>query len=161
MLQLTKMQTQGHTTDPSSLLNIATIQSLTCPPYRTGLDDETIHTNTLLIDPNIPYLHIITLPTHSQTTYGLTLLVSIQVRWSASIPHDMIPPILKDTRKKLLLQPPMITRRHVDTPRPARDSCTIYIPAFHVKSSTDCYRFFRTTTLHTLCRHLTRYKHRY
>ena len=97
MLQLTKMQTQGHTTDPSSLLNIATIQSLTCPPYRTGLDDETIHTNTLLIDPNIPYLHIITLPTHSQSTYCLTLLASKQVRWSVSILDDLTPHLSQKT----------------------------------------------------------------
>ena len=80
MLQLTDMHAHGHTTDPSSLYDIATVQSLTDRPYHTEFDDEPIRTNTLFIDPNIPYLHIITLPTHSQPTYGITLLASRQVR---------------------------------------------------------------------------------
>jgi hypothetical protein len=65
MLQLTEIHTQGHTTDPSSFPNIATVQSLTGPPYHAEFDDEPIHTNTLFIDPNIPYLHIVTLPIYS------------------------------------------------------------------------------------------------
>jgi hypothetical protein len=91
------MQAQGHTTDPSSFPDIATVQRLTCSPYHTEFDDEPIHTNTLLIDPNIPYLHIITLPTHSQSTYCLTLLASKQVRWSVSILDDLTPHLSQKT----------------------------------------------------------------
>ena len=80
LLYLTEMQTQGHIIDPSSIPNIATVHNRTCPPYHTELDDEHIHSHTLIIDPNIPYLHVITLPTHSLLTYGLTLLASRQVR---------------------------------------------------------------------------------
>jgi hypothetical protein len=75
MLELiTEMQNQGHNTNPSSLPNIATVQSLIGPPYHTKFDSEPILATTLLIDPDIPYLHIITLPIHSHPTYSLTLL---------------------------------------------------------------------------------------
>jgi hypothetical protein len=40
MLHLTEIQFQGHTTDPSSLPNIATVHNRTCPPYHTELDDD-------------------------------------------------------------------------------------------------------------------------
>ena len=97
----------------------------------TELNNEPIHTTTLLVDPNISYPYIITLPTHSQPIYGFTLLASRQVRWSASIPDTMTPPFIpKDTRKTLLLQLTTITRRNVNTPRSARDACTIYYHAF-------------------------------
>jgi len=111
MLHLTEMQSQGHTTDPSSLPNIATVHSRTSPPNHAELDEDPIHINTLLVDPNIPYLHVITLSTHSLLIYGLTLLASRQVRWTVSTPEDLIsqktpPSIPKDTRKSYLLQAP-------------------------------------------------------
>jgi len=135
MLELTEMQTQSHDTNPTSLPNIATVQSFISPPYHTEIDDEPIFTTTLLVDPNIPYLHIITLSTHSQPTYSLTLIASRQVRWSTSIMDTMIPPsIPEDTRNNLLLQVPTTIRRNVITSRPARDPCTIYNPALQGKS---------------------------
>ena len=131
MLHLTEMQSQGRTTDPSSLPNIATVHIRTGPPYHAELDDDPIHSNTLLIHRNIPYLHVITLPTHSLSTYGLTLLASRQVRWTRSFPED--------TRKIYILQIPTITRRIVNPPRLARDPCTIYNPAFQGNTPTECY----------------------
>jgi hypothetical protein len=126
MLQLTKGQTQGLNTYPFSLRTIATVQSLANPPHHTELDEEPIRTTAHLTYPTTPYLHIITLPTHSQPTYGLILLASRQVRWAISILKALDPPTLpNDSRKALLLQVPTITKRNVNNTRPARDSCTI------------------------------------
>jgi len=164
MLRLTEMQSQGHTTYPSSLPNIATVHSRACPPVPHGTrrrpypQQHPPHRAIL----NIPYLHVITLPTHSLPTSGLTLLAGRQVRWTVSTPDGLLPPsIPEDTRKSLLLQIFTISRRIVNPPRPARDPCTIYNPAFQGNNPSDCYMLFRTATHHTLHRYLTRYEHRY
>ena len=92
MLQLTEMQSQGHTIDPSSLPNIDTVHNRACPPYQTELDDDPINIKTLLINPNIPYLHVIALPTHSLLIHGLTLPASRHVRGTVNTPEDLIHP---------------------------------------------------------------------
>jgi hypothetical protein len=91
MLKLDDMQAQVHNTNSASLPNIATVISLTCPPHHADYDDEPIRSNTLLTNPYVPYPHIITIFTHAQPTYGLIMVASRRVIWTASIPKEILP----------------------------------------------------------------------
>jgi hypothetical protein len=154
------MQLQGHNINPNSLLNIATITSLGGSPHHTDYDDEPVRSNTLLTDLNAPHLHIITVPTFSQPTYGLIRIASRQVIWIVGIPDSSIPSTLLNFHlKALLLQVPTFTKCNVDIPRPARDKYTIYCPTFRNKPAIRCYRLFRETVWIILHVHLSTYEH--
>ena len=65
----------------------------------TFLNDEPIAPGTYLTSKHLegtPHAHIITLPTFSPATYGLTLLASRQLRWPTTLPHSSIPPWILD-----------------------------------------------------------------
>ncbi len=40
---------------------------------------------------DVPHAYTITAPTFHPTTYGLTLMASIQLRWTYNIPETYIP----------------------------------------------------------------------
>ena len=91
----------------------------------TFLDDEPIASGTYFTSTHLegtPHAHVITLPTLSPATYGLTLLASRQLRWTTTLPHTCIYSwILDSPRQPLLHQTPTITRANVDRLLLAKD----------------------------------------
>ncbi len=66
-----------------------TVDSMTNIYDTTFLDDEPIASGTYLTSKHLegaPHAHVITLPTFSPATYGLTLLTSRQLRCTATLP---------------------------------------------------------------------------
>ena len=103
-------------------------------PPTTELDDEQIDGPTLIIPRQLasyPYLFRLTLPANSPATTGLLLLASRQAPWTTLIPDSFIPDHLPENlRARLLQQTPTIIRTNNTQPKPARDPCSIYSPAF-------------------------------
>ena len=102
--------------------------------YTTHLDDERISHTTAVISSHLestPHAYIITTPTFSHATYGLTLLVGIQLRWITTLPTECIDDKLpEDLRKTLLAQVPTVTRKNVDKSIAANDTYTIHSEEF-------------------------------
>ena len=122
------------------ILNLAddtgtmTLHPLVEAHHATYLDDERLSQTTTMLSPHmegIPHAYIVTTPTFSPATYGLTLLTSKQLRWKANIQDEYIHAKLPENlRKSLLAQVPTITRKNVDKPNNAKDICTIHCHEF-------------------------------
>ena len=59
-----------------------------------SLDDEPIASGMYLTSKHLdgsPHAHMITLPTFTPATYGLTLLASRQLRWTTTLSQTSIP----------------------------------------------------------------------
>ena len=124
---------------------------LTNTYHTTHLDDERISHTTTLISPHLEgtsHAYIITTPTFSKTTYGLTLLASRQLRWTTNIMNESINAKLPDNlRRSLLAQVPTITRKNVDKPNTAKDTFTIHNHDFQGLSATTAFNLFRAATI--------------
>jgi hypothetical protein len=128
-------------------------------PPSAELDDEPMNNTTLLLPANLtpyPYKIRLTIPTSSPASYGLVILASRQAKGTSPIPEDIIPSnFLDDVRRSLLKQIPKIVRTLISTPKPSRDQCTIYSPAFRNLSPIACLRYMRAAALHKLNKYLT------
>jgi len=110
----------------------------------------------------VPHAYIVTTPTFSSATYGLTLLASTQLRWTTNLPEEYIHTRLPESlRKSLLAQVPTIARKNVDTPNNAKDTCTIHCYELQGLASSDAFNLFRATTIQTLHKYLTAVDHKY
>ena len=72
----------------------------------TFLDDEPIASGTYLTSKHLegtPHAHLVTLPTFSPATYGLTLLASRQLRWTTTPPQTSTPTWIPDNLRHLIL----------------------------------------------------------
>jgi hypothetical protein len=89
------------------------------------VDDHITHT-TNMTSPHldgVPHAYIVTTPTFSPVWYGLTLLASIQLRWTIIMLEECIPAWIPESlRNPLLAQVPTITCKHVDKPINAKDT---------------------------------------
>jgi hypothetical protein len=91
----------------------------------------------------------------------LTLLVSRRLRWKATIPTEYIDDKLpEDLRKTLLAQVPTVTRKNIDKPIAAKDTCTIHSQEFQGLSATAAFILFRAAAIQILHKHLTDVSHR-
>ncbi len=109
-----------------------------------------------------PYSFTKTLPTFSTASYGLMLLASRHTRWSTTNPDPLIPAIITQTiRQVILQQTPTIIRTNTDAPKLSRDACNITSPVFAGLRPTECYRIFRASALHTALKLITTAKYRY
>ena len=128
------------------------------------LDDEQIASGTCVTSHHMegtPHAHVVTLPTFSSGTYGLTLLASRRLRWTTNIPQTNIPSWIPDSlRQPLLSQTPTITKANVDRMLPAKDTCTIYNKEFRGLSATVAFRIFRAVTIQTLHIYLDAVEHK-
>ena len=87
--QLEEMQKQGKQTSPDHLGKLMTIGPIMDTRNSTFLDVEPIAAGTYLTSTHLegtPHAYVITLPTFTPATYGLTLLASRQLRWSTTLP---------------------------------------------------------------------------
>jgi hypothetical protein len=110
----------------------------------------------------VPHAYIVTTPTFSSATYGLTLLASRQLRWTTNLPQEYIHKRLpKSLRNPLLAQVPTITRKNVDKPNNAKDTCTIHSHDFQGLMAPAAFNLFRATTIQTLHKYLTVVDHKY
>ena len=127
------MRTAGYPASPAGM-NATTIVAISEDPPNAELDDEQINTTTLIIPRQLatyPYKFRLTLPANSPATAGVLLLASRQAPWTTVIPDVYIPDHLPgDLRARLLKQTPTIIRTNNTPPKPARDPCSIYSPAF-------------------------------
>ena len=130
----------------------------------TFLDDEPIASGTYLTSKHLEgtlHARVITLPTFTPATYGLTLLASRQLRWTTILPRASIPNwILDNLMQPLINQSPTITRANVDRLTSAKDTCTIHSPAFQSVSTIVAYKIFRALVILTLHRYLSALEHR-
>jgi hypothetical protein len=82
-MQLNEMQQAGIFNFADNYTRTMTIHSLVDTHHTTYLDDERISQTTTMISPHlegISHAYIVTTPTFSPATYGLTLLASRQLR---------------------------------------------------------------------------------
>jgi hypothetical protein len=87
------MQKSGVLSPSDMYTNTMTVHPLTDPQHTTYFGDEHINQATNVTSEHlqdIPHAYIITTPTFSPTTYGLTLLASRQHRWTYNIPKQNI-----------------------------------------------------------------------
>ncbi len=96
----------------------------------------------------VPHAYIVTTPTFSTATYGLTLMASIQLRLTCNLPEECIHTRLPETlRKPLLAQAPTITRKNVDKPNNAKGICTIRSHDFQGLISPFAFNLFRAEAI--------------
>ena len=130
-------------------------------PPPTKYDDDTIRSNTHLLDPSVPYRYTVTLPAQSPAAYGLILLSSRQVTWTVDIPDIYVPTgIPNPLRDAILSHTPTVTRAATIPAKPTRDDSTIYCLAFQDLTACNCYRRFRDAVVATLHHHLSAHEHR-
>jgi hypothetical protein len=162
--QLGEMQKQGIHTSPDQLENQMTIEPIMETRDTTFLDDEPIASGTYLTPKHLegaPHAHVITLPTFTPATYGLTLLASRQLRWTTTLPNSSIPAWIPESlRQPLLNQTPTITRANADRLTPAKSTCTIQSSVFQGASAIAAFRIFRAAAILTLYRNLSAVEHR-
>ncbi len=124
--QLEEMQKAGAHTSSADITTIMTVGVTTDTRPSTGIDDESIASGTYITSTpltNTMHAHIVTLPTLSLATYGITLMASRQLRRTSTIPPTSL-------QKPLLNQIPSITRVNADGITPAKDTCIIYSREF-------------------------------
>ena len=157
------MRTAGYLASPVGM-NATTVVAISEDPPNAEIDDEQITTNTLIIPRQLatyPYQFRLTLPANSPATTGLLLLASRQAPWTTVIPDPFIPDHLpEDLRARLLQQTPTIIRTNNTPPKPVRDPCSIYSPAFAGLTATKCLHHFRGSVIHTLYKLLTAAEYR-
>ncbi len=96
----------------------------------------------------VPNAYIVTTPTFSTATYGLTLLANKQLRGTCNLPEECIHTRIHETlRKPLLAQAPTITRKNVDKPNNAKDTCTIHSHDFQGLTLPSAFNLFRDATV--------------
>ena len=69
-----------------------TFDSMSSTLDTTFIDDEPIAPGTYVTSSHLdgpPHAHVVTLPTFSTARYGLTLLASRQLRWTATLPKQV------------------------------------------------------------------------
>ena len=142
-----------------------TIDATTDTHDTTFLDDNRNASGTYVTSPHLegtPHAHIVTIPTClSSATYGLTLLASRQLRWTSTLPCTCIPTWIPDNLRKLLLNHiPTITRANVVRLLQAKDTCTIHIHEFQGHTALTAFKLFRALAILTVCRRLTKVKHK-
>jgi hypothetical protein len=127
------MRSAGYPTNISGLHSAAITTYSDIPPT-DELDDDPISTSTNVTPHQLapyPYKFRLTLPTNSPATTGLLLLASRQAPCTTRIPNEFIPTHFpEDLRQSLFQQIPTIIRANNIPPKPARDACNIYSPAF-------------------------------
>ena len=147
------MRTAGYPTSPLGI-QVAAVTAISEDPPTAELDDDPFDTSTRYTPPQLstyPYKFRVTLPANSPASDGLLLLASRQSPWTTEIPTEYIPPRLpEDLKPRLLHQTPTITRTDNLLPKPARDPCYIYSPAFAGLSPTECLHHFRGSIIFTL-----------
>jgi hypothetical protein len=162
--QLDEMQKLGIQTSSDNLNTTMTVDPVTDTHMTTYANDETMTQETNMTSPyleGVPHVHIVTLPTFSIAADGLTLLASKQVRWTSTLPPTCIPELFQDNLKKPLLnQTPTITRKNVDKPIPANDTCTIHNHDFQDQTVLSAYHLFRAATILMMHRYLAAVEHR-
>ena len=118
------------------------------------LGDDPIETTTNIVPTQVtPYAYKsrIIMPNNSLVSYGLLLLANKHAAWTTPIPETYIPTHLpNDIRQRLLQQTPIIIRANTMPPKPAHDTCSIYIPAFARLTPSECLKYFRAASLRTL-----------
>ena len=100
------MQKQGIQTSPDQLGILMTIGPIVDTRDSIFLDDEPIAAGTYLTSKYLegtPHAHVITIPTFTQVTYGLTLLASRQLRWTSTLPQTSIPALIPESLRQPLL----------------------------------------------------------
>jgi len=164
-MQLDEMERNGAINSVDNHTSSVTVHLLTDTHQTTYLDDEHITQTTTMTSSHlegIPHAYIVTAPTFSTATYGLALLASNQLRWTNNLPkaciHTRLP---ENLRKPLLAQVPTITRKNVDTPNNAKDTCAIDNHDFQDLTSPSAFNLFRAASIHTLHKHLTAGDHKY
>jgi hypothetical protein len=159
------MQKMGILNPADNFTDNMTAHPLLDTHHTTYLDDKKISHTTSMLSPHLegtPHAYIDTTPTFSQATYGVTLLASRQLRWTAIIPDNYINIKLPEhLRKSMLTQVPTITRKHVDKPNTAKDPCTIHCHNFQGISAVAVFNFFRAAAIQTLHKHLTDVTHKH
>jgi hypothetical protein len=163
--QLEEMQKNNVMSPTDTYINSITVHLLTDTFHITYLVVEHIsHATTMISEhlKDVPHAYIITAPTFHLTTYGLTLLASRQLRWTYNIPETYIPTYLPETlRKAILAETPTITRKHVNKPNTANDTCTIYNHDFQGLTPHSAYNLFRGAAILTLHKHITTIEHKH
>ena len=124
------MQRNGALNSADNHTSSMTVHYLTDAHQTIYLDDEHITQTTTMTPSSLegdPHAYIVTTPTISTATYGLTLLANTQLRWTNNLPEACIHTRLPENlRKPLLAQVPTITRKIVDKPNNAKDTCSIH-----------------------------------
>jgi len=150
-MQINDMQKAGILNHADDYIGTMTVHPLVDTHHTTYLDDERLSKMMTILSPYLegtPHAYIVTTRTFSPATYGLTLLVIRQLRWTASIPDKYIHAKLPENpRKSLLAQVPTITRKNVDKPNNAKDICTIHYHEFQGLSASAAFNLFRATTI--------------
>ena len=92
--QLEDMHKQEIHIFPAQMRNMMIGDSILDTFDTTFIDDESIASGTYVTSSYLegtPHAHVVTLPTFSPATYGLTLIASRQLRWTITLPHTSIP----------------------------------------------------------------------
>ena len=92
-MQLNKMQKAVILNHADDYTRTIIVQPLVDTHHTTYLDDERLSKTTTMISHHlegISHAYVITTPTFSPATYGLILLTSRQLRWTANIPDEYI-----------------------------------------------------------------------
>ena len=92
-MQLNEMQKMGILNPADNSTDIMTVHLLVDKHHTTYLDDGKISHTTSMLSPHregTPHAYIVTTPTFSHATYGLTLQASRQLRWTTNIPDNYI-----------------------------------------------------------------------
>jgi hypothetical protein len=152
------MQAAEYPTSTTCMISSLTTTTTDDPPTYE-FEDDPIETTTNIIPTQLTpyaYKYRITLPISSPASYGLLLLANRQAAWTTPIPENFIPTHLpNDIRQRLLQETPTIIRTNTTPPKPARDTCSIYSPAFAGLTPTKYLIYLRAATLDTLYKLLT------
>jgi hypothetical protein len=150
-MQIDEMQKAGILNPADSFACTMTAHPLVGIRHTTYLDDERISHTTTMISNHLegtPHAFIVTTPTFSQATYGLTLPACKQLRWTTNIPNEYINVKLPGNLRKLLLaQVPTITCKNVDKSNTSKDSCTIHCHEFQGLLAIASFNLFRAATI--------------
>ena len=151
--QLGSMQAAGCPTSPEGMIS-ATATAVTDDPPIDELDDDPIKTNIAIIPSQLstyPYKNRIPLPTNSSASYGLRLLANRHATRATTI----LETLLKRHPSTLSTKDPYHIRTNTMLPKPPRDTCSIYSFAFVGLAPTECLRYMRSESQHTLHKLLT------
>jgi len=158
-MRLGEMQRNGVLNPLDNHRSSMTFHPLTNTHQTTYLDDEHITQSTIVTPPHlegVSHAYIVTTPTFSTATYGLTLMASKHLRWTCNLPEGCIHTRLPETlTNPLLSQAPIISRKSVDTSNNAKDNCTIHSQDFQDLTSLSAFNLFKVAVIHTLHKHLT------
>ncbi len=162
-MQLDVMKAEGIQTSSEHLKTTMTVEPDKFPHYYNSIDDEPIQTDIDILFPHLeraPYMHGVTLPKFTLTTYGLTLLASRQLKWTTGTPPTTIPIHIPDALKTSLLHKvPTVTRTNAYKPVHAKGTCTIFNPSFKGRTTLSSVHLLMAAAIITLHKHLTEGEH--